>query len=298
MLAQLRLFALTTLTMVAFAANSVLCRLALRAPGGARGGVEAAIDPASYTALRLLSGALVLAVIVRLRRARTGRSDGGSWPSALALAGYAIAFSYAYLQLPAGTGALLLFGAVQLTMIAGALVRGERPRPAQWLGYVVALAGMVVINLPSLEPPPLGAAGLMIGAGIAWGIYSLRGRGAARPIEVTAGNFLRSVPLALGLAGVAVATTSHLSATGVWLALVSGGVASGLGYCLWYLVLPALGAARGAIVQLAVPAITAGSAIALLDEPLRRPVAIGGAIILGGLAIALWPRRVAPVPDR
>jgi drug/metabolite transporter (DMT)-like permease len=282
--AQLRWFVLTTATMIAFAANSLLCRAALR---------DGEIDATSYTAIRLASGALVLVIVVQARRrgAAATRQPAGSWPSALALSVYAIAFSYAYLQLAAGTGALLLFGAVQLTMIVGALVRGERPRWHQWVGYAIALAGMVTINLPSLNAPPPTGAALMIAAGIAWGIYSLRGRGSARPIETTAGNFVRSVPIAIVLAILAIATTAHLTARGVILSVISGGVASGLGYCLWYLVLPVLGAARGAIVQLSVPVIAAGSAILVLHEPVRRDVAIGGAIVLGGLAIALWPRR-------
>ncbi|HET9627584.1 MAG TPA: DMT family transporter [Kofleriaceae bacterium] len=290
MFAQLRLFLLTTVAMIAFAANSLLCRAALR---------DGALDATSYTAIRLASGALVLAIVVQARRGATKGAapavgGAGSWASALALAGYAIAFSYAYLQLSAGTGALLLFGAVQLTMIVGALVRGERPARHQWLGYAIALAGMVTINLPSLNAPPPTGAALMIASGIAWGIYSLRGRGAARPIETTAGNFVRSVPLALVLAAVAVASHGHVSARGALLSIASGGLASGLGYCLWYLVLPALGAARGAIVQLAVPVLAAASAVVVLHEPVRRDVAIGGAIVLGGLAIALWPRRSRP----
>jgi drug/metabolite transporter (DMT)-like permease len=281
-LAQLRLFLLTTAAMIAFAANSLLCRAALR---------DGALDATSYTAIRLASGALVLVLVVQARRSKARDAPTGSWPSAIALAVYAIAFSYAYLQLAAGTGALLLFGAVQLTMIGGALVRGERPGWHQWLGYAIALAGMVTINLPSLHAPPPGGAALMVISGIAWGIYSLRGRGAARPIEITAGNFVRSVPIALGLAIVAIVTAGHVSARGAVLSIASGGIASGLGYCVWYLVLPALGAARGAIVQLSVPVIAAGSAIVVLHEPVRRDVAIGGAIVLGGLAIALWPRR-------
>jgi drug/metabolite transporter (DMT)-like permease len=284
---RVRIFALTAATMIAFAANSLLCRAALR--GGA-------LDPASFTAIRLVSGALVLIAITRAwpgaegaRGDARGRRDA-SWLSALALAAYAITFSYAYLRLGAGAGALLLFGSVQLTMITGGLVRGERPSPRQWIGLIVAATGMVMINLPSLERPPPSGAALMIAAGIAWGIYSLRGRGATRPIVTTAENFVRSVPFAAVFGAIAIATTAQVTARGVILAVASGGVASGLGYCLWYAVLPSLGAARAAIVQLSVPVIAAGGAIVLLDEPLRRHVASGGAIILGGLALALWRR--------
>jgi drug/metabolite transporter (DMT)-like permease len=282
--APLWTFALTVATMTAFAANSLLCRAALRGQ---------AIDAASFTAIRLVSGALVLIAITRAWPGAGGTRDGrdgrdGSWLSALALAAYAIAFSYAYLQLGAGAGALLLFGSVQLTMITGGLVRGERPSPRQWIGLLVAATGMVMINLPGLDSPPVAGAALMIAAGIGWGIYSLRGRGATRPIETTAENFVRSVPFAAVFGAIAIAAPAQVTAPGVILAVASGGVASGLGYCLWYAVLPSLGAARAAIVQLSVPVIAAGGAILLLDEPLRRHVAIGGAIILGGLALALW----------
>lgn len=292
MFAQLRLFALTSATMIAFAANSLLCRAALR---------DGALDATSYTAIRLVSGAFVLVAIVFLRglraapEARESAMRDGSWRSALMLALYAVAFSYAYVQMSAGTGALLLFGTVQLTMITGALLRGEQVRPRQWLGFGVAAAGMIVINLPSLAAPPPSAAALMVASGVGWGVYSLRGRGAARPIAVTAGNFLRSVPIAAVLAAIAIAATAHVTERGVVLAIASGGLASGLGYCLWYFVLPSLGAARGAMVQLSVPVITATAAIVVLHEPIRQQVALGGAIILGGLAVALWP-RVAPRP--
>ena len=271
--------------MISFAGNSLLCRAALR--GGA-------IDAVSFTAIRLVSGAVVLVAITCARRDDDGERHG-SWSSAIALGLYAIAFSYAYVALGAGAGALLLFGTVQLTMIAGGLLRGERPSPRQWTGLVVAAAGLVVINLPGLDAPPIGAAALMIGAGVGWGIYSLGGRGARRPIRATAGNFLRCLPFAAAFTAISVAATAHITARGAALAVASGAVTSGLGYCVWYAVVPSLGAARAAIVQLSVPVIAAAGAIVLLDEPLRRHVAIGGAIVLGGLALALW-RRATPRP--
>ena len=286
MLGALSTFALTTATMIAFAANSLLCRAALH--GGT-------IDALSFTAIRFLSGALVLIAITQARRSPDDTGRHGSWGAAIALGGYAITFSLAYLRLGAGAGALLLFGSVQFTMIAGGLVRGERPSLRQWFGLVVAGVGMVVINLPSLDPPPPGDAALMIAAGVGWGLYSLGGRGAKRPIRATAGNFVRCLPFTLAYGAIAVAATAQVTARGAALAVVSGVVTSGLGYCVWYAVLPSLGAARGAIVQLSVPVIAAVGAIVLLDEPLRRDVAIGGAIILGGLALALWQRRAAPV---
>ncbi|HEY5945665.1 MAG TPA: DMT family transporter [Kofleriaceae bacterium] len=277
-----RTAALTTAAMIGFAANSLLCRYALRGN---------AIDAASFTAIRLATGAAVLVAIVTAReRGSATRSPvrrEGTWWSALALAGYAVAFSYAYLQIGAAVGALLLFGAVQLTMIAGGLLRGERPTVRQWLGWLVALSGLVVINAPGVDPPPLGGAILMMVAGIAWGIYSLRGRGITRPLVATAGNFARSVPVAGLLVAIALATHAHASLLGIALAAASGGIASGLGYSLWYAAVPSLGATRAAVVQLSVPVLTAIAAVFLLGEPLRTTVVVGGIAIVGGLALAL-----------
>jgi drug/metabolite transporter (DMT)-like permease len=285
---QLRIIALTSATMVAFAANSLLCRAALR--GGA-------IDAATFTAIRLVSGALVLVAITQARRGADPARSAGSWRAAAALAVYAIAFSLAYLRLAASTGALILFGAAQLTMITGGLLRGERPTLRQWIGYAIAATGLVLLNLPSLEAPPPEGAALMLAAGITWGLYSLFGRAATRPLAANAGNFLRSVPMAGGFAVIAMVVSMHVTAYGVVLAIASGAVTSGLGYCVWYLVLPSLGAARGAIVQLSVPVIAAVGGIVLLGEPLHRHVVVGGSVILGGLALALWrplgPRRAA-----
>jgi drug/metabolite transporter (DMT)-like permease len=273
-----RTFLLTAAAMVGFAANSLLCRAALRA-----GGSE--IDAASFTAIRLATGAVVLVLIVSARR--DSIRGAGSWMSMLALAGYAIAFSYAYVEIGAAAGALILFGAVQLTMIVGGLMRGERPSVQQWLGWLVAVGGLVAINAPGIDPPPPRGASLMAVAGIAWGVYSLRGRGVTRPLVMTAGNFARSLPVAALLVAVAFATHAHASPTGIALAAASGGIASGLGYSLWYAAVPTLGATRAALVQLSVPVVTALAAVVLLAEPLRTNVLIGGAAIVGGLALAL-----------
>jgi drug/metabolite transporter (DMT)-like permease len=282
---------LTTAAMIGFAANSLLCRGALR--GGA-------IDAATFTAIRLATGAAVLVAIVIAREGgsalRSNRRGEGTWLSAVALAAYAVAFSYAYLEIGAAAGALLLFGAVQLTMITGGLLRGERPTPRQWLGWLLAIAGLVVINAPRLDPPPVGGAVLMMLAGIAWGIYSLRGRGVTRPLVATASNFARSVPIAALLVAIAFATRAHASPLGIALAAASGGIASGLGYSLWYAAVPSLGATRAAVVQLSVPVITAIAAVVILAEPLRPTVAIGGGAIVGGLALALTAARVRALP--
>jgi len=286
MFQQLRIIGLTAATMVAFAANSLLCRAALR--GGA-------IDAASFTSIRLVSGALVLVAITQARRGAEPVRSAGNWRAALSLAAYAITFSLAYLRLAASTGALILFGSAQLTMITGGLLRGERPTVRQWIGFAVAATGLVLLNLPSLEAPPLAGAALMFVAGITWGLYSLFGRAATRPLAANAGNFLRSVPMAAAFIAFALATSLHVTAYGATLAIASGAITSGLGYCIWYAVLPSLGAARAAIVQLSVPVIAATGGIVLLAEPLHRHVLVGGSVILGGLALALWrpPARAA-----
>jgi drug/metabolite transporter (DMT)-like permease len=267
-----------------FAANSILCRSALR-PDLA--------DPATFTAVRLLSGALALAVIAR-SAARAGAGPvlrAGQWRSAAALFAYAAGFSYAYRRLPAAAGALLLFGAVQATMLAGALRAGARPHGRQVGGWLLAGAGLVALLSPGLTAPDPGGAALMIGAGVAWGVYSLRGRAVPDPVVATAGNFSLAVPLALALtAAAALRAAPHASARGLVLAAASGVVASGIGYSLWYAALPELGATRAAVVQLLVPVLVAGAGVALLDEPLTPRLALCAVAVLGGVALAVVGR--------
>jgi drug/metabolite transporter (DMT)-like permease len=278
-----RLVALTFLAMLAFAGNSLLCRLALR---------DGAIDAASFTALRLVSGALMLWLLVGLGRARGGAVAGrGNWLSALALFAYAAGFSFAYRGLTVATGALLLFGAVQVTMIGVGLWRGERLHGLQWTGVLAAFAGLVLLLAPGLSAPPWREAALMLGAGAAWGLYSLRGRGAGDPLQVSAGNFLRTLPLALALSALTLAS-ARLSAAGVLAALASGALASGLGYALWYTVLPALRASSAAIVQLGVPVLAAVGGIVWLGEPLAPRLVLAAAAVLGGIALV----TLAPPP--
>jgi drug/metabolite transporter (DMT)-like permease len=267
---------LTVASLVCFAANSLLARRALGA---------GLIDPATFTAVRLGSGAVVLPLLA-LAAARR-RPSGGSWASALALLAYAGAFSLAYLRIQAGPGALLLFAAVQATMLGWSVVQGNRPGLVQWLGVAVALSGLAYLTLPgSRGAVDLVGAGLMLAAGAAWGAYSLRGRIARDPLANTAANFLRAAAVALPVALVLL-SRAHASPAGIALAAISGALASGVGYTLWYAAVPGLGAARAATVQLAVPVITALGAVGLLGERPTPRLAIGAAAILGGVALSL-----------
>lgn len=275
-----RLFFLTLLAMTAFAGNSLLCRLALK---------HTAIDPVSFTSLRLASGALTLWLIVRWTQ--TIRSGHGNWRSAAALFVYALAFSLAYVQLSAATGALLLFGAVQATMIGHGLWTGERLRPVQGLGCIVALGGLGSLLLPGLTTPPWGSAALMASAGLAWGIYSLRGKGSGDATRVTAGNFARTVPMAVTaslLVGVLpLGLTVSLDAWGMINAIASGALASGVGYAIWYSVLPSLKSVQAASVQLSVPVIAALGGILFLGETVGWRLVIASVAILGGIALVI-----------
>lgn len=281
----LRIATLTALAMLAFAGNSLLCRAALA--GGT-------IDAASFTTIRLVSGAAALWLIVRLRTGTgtgTGTSIGmGHWVSAFALFVYAAGFSFAYVDLSAATGALLLFGAVQATMIGRGLMRGERLRPPQWIGLCVAIAGLVMLLLPGWSAPSPRAAALMLSAGVAWGVYSLRGARGGDPLRETTGNFLRAVPLAAALS---VATLGHWhgSTTGLGLAIVSGALTSGIGYAIWYTALPALKAAQAASVQLSVPLIAALGAVVLLGEPMSLRLFGAAVAIVGGVALVILSGR-------
>jgi drug/metabolite transporter (DMT)-like permease len=280
---------LTALAMLAFAANSLLCRLALRG---------AHIDPAGFALVRVGAGAAVLALLARTRRgahapahthahASAPAPVRGDWRAAAMLFAYVAAFSFAYLTLAAGTGALILFGAVQLTMFAAGLRAGERFAPAGWLGLALAMAGLVVLVLPGVAapPPPAGAA-LMALAGVAWGLYSLRGRGVPDPLAATAANFVRALPMAVVL-GLVFVTRLRFDAAGVLLALASGALTSGLGYVVWYAALRSLSALRAAVVQLSVPVLAACGGALWLGEAFTLRLALAVAAILGGIALAL-----------
>jgi drug/metabolite transporter (DMT)-like permease len=267
--------------MLAFASNSLLCR-------GALGGGW--IDATSFTSLRLVGGAVVLALLARARGGSGAHIEGG-WTSAGALFVYALGFSLAYMRIPAGTGALLLFGAVQATMLGAGLLAGERPRALEWLGLALSLVGLAVLTRPGLaRPDPTGAA-LMLGAGVAWGAYSLRGRGAGDALAANASSFARSVPFALLASAVALAWAApQVTPAGALLALASGALASGLGYAVWYAALRGLTATQAAIVQLSVPPLAAAGGVLLLGETLTPRLIAGGASILGGITLAVTAR--------
>lgn len=277
------LLVLTTLAMTAFAANSLLCRVALR-------GME--IDAASFTAIRIVSGAAVLWVVLKLRAGTTI----GSWTSALALFAYAATFSFAYVSLSAGTGALLLFAAVQATMIVAGITKGERLRIRQSFGLVLAFVGLVLLLRPGLSAPPTLGAVLMLTAGIAWGVYSLRGKRVPDAMAATAGNFLRAAPMAVLLA-IASAPAMRISPKGIAYAVVSGAVTSGLGYVIWYSVLPWLSATTAATVQLSAPVIATLGGVLLLNEAMTLRLVAASAAVLSGIALVVIKPRGAVTPS-
>lgn len=280
--------ALTTAALFAFAANSLLCRSAL---------APRLIDPASFTSIRIVSGALTLLVLAKVlpSRADAPRGASGNWISAIALFSYALAFSLAYVRIGAGVGALVLFGMVQITMVSWGLMTGERPRLGEWIGLGLAVLGLAVFMLPGAHAPDPSGTALMIVAGVAWGVYSLRGRKSSRPLLTTADNFVRAVPFALAASAVAVGAFGgmHGTARGVALAVSSGSIASGLGYSLWYLALPRHTATRAALVQLLVPIIAAFGAVIVLGESITLRLVGGGGIVVAGVALAIGAKAAA-----
>jgi len=271
-----RTIACTSLALVAFAANSLLCRLALRDTG---------IDPASFTTIRFASGALMLLLVGAITDPAPAGS-ASSWAPAAILVLYAIPFSFAYVGLSAGTGALLLFGSVQVTMLVGAWRLGERLHTTQWLGLAGAAAGLVYLAMPTLTTPAWDAAIYMAIAGFAWGLYSLRGRGSPHPIANTRTNFLRSVPF-IALFSLLTIGHAHLDPRGALFAAASGAIASGLGYIVWYTALGGLTAVRASLVQFAVPVLTATGGVLFLGETISARLILAGALVIGGLVVAL-----------
>jgi len=265
--------------MIAFAGNSLLCRAALMHTG---------IDAGTFTAIRLISGAMILWLVIQFRQDdQIGR---GNWISAFSLFTYAAGFSFAYITLPTATGALLLFGAVQTTMIGYGIWTGERLHKLQLLGLIVAFSGIVGLLLPGLTAPPLSGSILMLVAGVAWGIYSLRGKGMGDPTKVTAGNFLRAIPFVAVLSLLTLKDFS-MDTAGFWYAVYSGALASGLGYAIWYAALPELKATNAATLQLSVPVIAAVGGILFLSEPITLRLALASAAILGGIALVILVKQ-------
>ena len=261
--------------MIAFAGNSLLCRAAL---------LHTSIDETSFTTIRLISGAMMLWLLVQVRR--SPQSGRGNWLSAFALFVYAAGFSFAYRSLPAAAGALILFGAVQVTMIAYGLWSGERFQKLQLVGLALAFGGLIGLLLPGLSAPSLSGSALMLSAGVAWGIYSLRGKGAGDPAKVTAGNFLRAAPISIALSLIMLNNTT-LDAAGFFYAVASGALASGIGYAIWYTALPALKSTNAATVQLSVPVIAALGGIIFLGEPITLRLTLASIAILGGIALVI-----------
>jgi len=270
------------MAMVAFAANSVLCRMALR---------EAAIDPATFSVVRFLSGAVTL-MAVAVRWQRPSWPLAGSWKAAMVLALYALPFALSYRELSAGTGALIMFGCVQVVMIVAALGSGERPHVMQWAGLGLALAGLVTLVFPGLTAPSPIAAALMTIAGVSWGLYTLFGRVAADPLLETTGNFVRAIPL-IALAGFAPLPRIHVEPGGVLFAVASGALATGLGYVAWYAALRGLSALRASVVQLAVPLLAAIGGVLLLTETITLRLVLSTVLVLGGIAMAIVGGRAS-----
>ncbi len=276
-----RTLSLTILALTAFAANSVLCRLALD---------QGAIDASAFTTLRLFSGAVVLMILLFIKREHRHLTSKGSWLSSIMLFVYAAAFSFAYITLETGTGALLLFGAVQISMILMSLLSGNRLTPIEWLGISIAFAGFVYLILPGVSAPSVNGFLLMTIAGIAWGVYTLTGRGSQNPLHDTAYNFLRSLPFLIILLSVTF-TDLNVSERGVWLAILSGGIASALGYTIWYAALSGLSATQAAVVQLLVPVLAALGGVIFVSEPITGRLVFSSVLILGGVSLCIFKKN-------
>lgn len=276
---MIKIITYTAFALLAFAFNSILCRMALR---------TGEADAAGFTAVRLVSGALTLVVISYFAKSGNGLKRG-TWVSAFFLFAYAICFSFAYIGLTAASGALILFSSVQFTMIAVALIRGERPRAVEWLGLLIALGGLTYLLLPGLSSPPPLESSLMAAAGIAWGFYTLRGKGSTDPLADTTGNFVRAIPM-IALAAIPFLARINISSRGIVLAVLSGAVASGIGYTVWYAALKHHAATRAAVLQLSVPLIAAFGGVLLLSEAMTTRLLIAAALILGGVGLTIAGR--------
>ncbi|WP_281560679.1 DMT family transporter [Thalassomonas sp. RHCl1] len=275
-----KITACTGFALFAFAGNSVLCRLALG---------DSAIDAASFTAIRLFSGIIMLGVILLATKSNQTPPAKGSWSAAFMLFLYAVTFSFAYISLDTGTGALILFGAVQLTMIMASLLSGIKLHATEWLGTLIAFSGFVYLVQPSLSTPSFTGFVLMTIAGIAWGVYTLKGRGSNSPLADTSYNFLRTLPFLLLLV-LPMLYNSHLSRDGILLAVLSGAIASGIGYAVWYIALRGLSVIQAAVVQLLVPIIAALGGVIFANEVISLQLMLSSLMVLGGILIVLLGR--------
>jgi len=268
---------LTGLALIAFAANSVLCRLALG---------NGSIDASSFTVIRLLSGALALFIILSIKGKSKGVQSKGSWAASFTLFLYAITFSYAYLSVDTGTGALLLFGSVQITMILLSLITGARLHISEWSGLIIAFTGFVYLVLPSVTTPSINGFILMTVSGISWGIYTLKGRSSKNPLMDTTYNFLRTIPFAALLAFFMMPNITY-SSEGIVLAVLSGAITSGVGYTIWYIALGGLSSTQAAVIQLSVPVIAAIGGVLFVSETITYRLIISAVIVLGGILIVI-----------
>lgn len=266
---------LITIALLAFAGNSVLCRLALG---------DQVVDAASFTSIRLLSGAIFLCALVRFKEKKSVSMKGGSWLSAISLFLYAATFSYAYISLDTGTGALILFGFVQLTMIAYTFMQGKRLAIVEWFGLFIAFSGLLVLLLPGASAPSLTGFILMAISGVAWGIYTIKGKGSETPLLDTATNFLKTLPFIILLTLITF-YNSELSTRGIILAATSGAITSGLGYAIWYAVLKNITVIQAAISQLLVPIIASIAGVLFTNETITTKLLIASLLILGGILV-------------
>lgn len=270
----------TVLALIAFAANSVLCRLALG---------EKTIDASSFTSIRLLSGAVVLFIILKINRDKNRPPTKGSWSATLMLFLYALTFSFAYITLDTGTGALILFGSVQITMILLSLISGYRLHVTEWMGVTIAFVGFVYLVLPGVTAPSFTGFSLMTIAGFAWGVYTIKGRGSVNPLTDTAYNFSRSIPLVIVLVALTF-QKAHISSEGILLAAISGGLTSGIGYTIWYIALGGLSTTQAAVIQLSVPVIAALGGVIFVSEQISMRLTLSALLILGGILIVILGR--------
>ncbi|WP_417882990.1 DMT family transporter [Vibrio rumoiensis] len=273
--------------LIAFAANSVLARLAL---------INSHIDPLSFTSLRLLSGAIMLAILVMIKRASKGNtikapSLEGSTISAIFLFIYALCFSIAYLSISTGTGALILFGAVQITMIIYQLLKGNKLKWVEWMGILLAFSGFIYLVMPSLSTPSFSGFLLMAIAGAAWAGYTIRGKACADPLSDTAGNFIRSLPLCVLVVFYILATQHTLTTEGITLAIVSGAITSGVGYAVWYVALKGLTSTQAGVIQLLVPVIAALGGVVFLQEPITLSFVLASSMILVGILMMTLQKK-------